>query len=59
MTKLSELFVFYMDGVPHHYHSDRSVFDGWMRDKPWLYPPNRCEIARFVPDGESAPRKED
>lgn len=48
--RLTELFVFYRDGVPHHYHSDRSVFEKWMTESAWMFPRDRCEVVRFVPD---------
>lgn len=50
LAKYTELFVFYRDGAPFHIHSDRGVFENWMKSSTWLYPPERCEIVRFVPD---------
>lgn len=47
--RYAQLFVFYRDGHPVHIHSDRSVFEGWMTKQTWQYPPDRCEIERFVP----------
>lgn len=56
--RLTELFVFYRDGIPHHFHQDRAVFERWMAESRWQYPPERCEIVRFVPatPGEEQPR---
>jgi hypothetical protein len=45
-----QIFAFYRDGQLHHLHTDRKVFEQWMEKSPWLYPPDRCEIVRFVPD---------
>lgn len=60
-AKYTELFAFYRDGHPVHIHRDRGVFERWMKDQSWQYPPERCEIQRFVPDGappaqQAAPR---
>lgn len=49
MKTPNELFVFSVDGHWVHVHSDRSVFEDWMERSPWLYPPDRSEIIRFVP----------
>ena len=49
VVKYTELFVFYRDGMPLHIHSDRKVFENWMVSSRWLYPPERCEIERFIP----------
>lgn len=48
--KYTELFVLYRDGAPFHIHHDRSVFERWMKDAAWQFPPERCVIERFVPE---------
>jgi hypothetical protein len=48
LDALEEIFVFYRDGQPFHLHTDRGVFEEWMKTKAWLYPPGRCEIVRYV-----------
>lgn len=45
-----EVFLFYRDGQLHHIHRDRTVFETWIEKSPWQYPPERCEIVRYVPD---------
>jgi len=48
--KYSQLFVLYRNGHPVHIHSERKVFEDWMKTAAWLYRPSECEIVRFVPD---------
>lgn len=43
------LFLFTRDGHPVHVHHDRSVFEGWMRESSWLYPPTQCQIIEYRP----------
>lgn len=52
--RYGELFVFYRRGQPVHIHSDRGVFDGWLKKQAWLYPASECEIARFLPEPQSS-----
>jgi hypothetical protein len=49
-----EVFLFYRDKQLHHIHTDRKVFEKWMADSAWQYPPDRCEIVRYVPESSSA-----
>jgi hypothetical protein len=48
-----EVFLFYRDKQLHHIHTDRKVFEDWMEKASWQYPPDRCEIVRYVPDGHA------
>lgn len=48
MSVLGEIFAFYKDGRLVHLHTDRGVFEAWLRDSAWLYPSDRCEIVRYV-----------
>lgn len=47
---MKEIFAMLRNGQLHHMHRDRSVFEKWMKDDPWLYPPGVCTIVRYVPD---------
>lgn len=49
-NKAPEIFAFYRDGLLHHLHTDRSVFEKWMTDSAWLYPRDRCEVVRYLPE---------
>jgi len=49
----SEVFLFYRNKELHHIHRDRKVFEQWMENSAWLYPPDRCEIVRYVPAGHA------
>ena len=49
----SEVFLFYRNKELHHIHRDRKVFEQWMENSTWLYPPDRCEIVRYVPAGHA------
>ena len=44
-----EIFLFYRNKIFHHAHTDCRVFEKWLEKSPWLYPPDQCEIVRYVP----------
>jgi hypothetical protein len=52
-----EVFLFYRDKQLFHIHTDRRVFEGWMEKQAWQYPPERCEIVRYVPAQPQAVRE--
>jgi hypothetical protein len=51
-----ELFYLYRRGLPLNVYADRSIIDGWLKNAPWMYPPDECEIVRYVlADGPPEP----
>lgn len=43
------LFAFFRDGQWLHTHSDVGVFERWVKNSPWCYPPERCHVVKYEP----------